>query len=219
LDVIGRAALFHEDIDGVDDLGDGGEVGREESGGIEVAGFAAGFADFEELEERGGIDGEGFVGAGEDIALEGGGGDVVKNEGVAEEDAKGGKGIEEEAAEEVGIGEESTGLLTEAEEFGAKVVFDLGVALDIVEFDGEAIGGGEELVLGEEERGGVALLAPPAEGLLGGGEFGGRDLGEDAEDVEIGEFGVMIAGGGGAIEDDGDEGGGVGAAERLEELG
>ena len=37
------------------------------------------------------------------------------------------------------------------------------LALDVVELDGEAVGGGAEFVLGQQQRRGAALLAPPAE--------------------------------------------------------
>src|ERR1017187_6588791 len=47
---------------------------------------------------------------------------------------------------------------------------------DIVELDGEAVRGGGQFVLGEEERGRAAVLAPPAEDVFAGAEFAGGDF-------------------------------------------
>jgi len=74
------------------------------------------------------------------------------------------------------------------------------MALHVVELDGEAIGGTGELVFGEEQRRGAALFAPPAERLRGRGQLARRQLAEHAQNVEIGKAGVMIAGGGRAVE-------------------
>src|ERR1019366_2360469 len=130
-------------------------------------------------------------------------------------------------------------LLADAEELGAQIVLHLGavegvlnqqrrddvfpveqavLALDIVELDGEAVGGGGQLALAEEEGGRAALLAPPAKDGLSGGEFAGGDFAEDAEDVDVGEVGVVVAGGGRTIEDDGDEALAVGLLEFPDEL-
>src|ERR1035437_9905050 len=75
------------------------------------------------------------------------------------------------STQQVGMGEHAAGLLADAEEFGAQVVLHLGavegivdgqrgddiftveeavLALDIVELDGEAVGGSDQFVLGEE---------------------------------------------------------------------
>src|SRR5450755_1589071 len=98
--------------------------------------------------------------------------EAAENEGVAKEHAEGGHAIQQHAAQEVGIGEHATGLLADAEEFGPKIVLHLGavegvvdgqsgddvlaveetvLALDIVELDGEAVGGADQFVLGEKE--------------------------------------------------------------------
>ena len=50
------------------------------------------------------------------------------------------------------------------------------VLANIVEFDGETIGGSFQFVFGEQQRRRIALLAPPAEYGLDGAQFGGRDL-------------------------------------------
>ena len=92
------------------------------------------------------------------------------------------------------------------------------LALDIVELDGEAVGGGDHFVLGEQQRGRAALLAPPAEDVLAGGEFARRDLAEDAEDVEVGEVGVVVAGRGRTVEHDGDQALAVSLLEFPDEL-
>ena len=76
------------------------------------------------------------------------------------------------------------------------------VALDVVELDGEAIGGGGDFVFGEQQRRGAALLAPPAEDVFAGAKLAGGDLAEHAQHVVIGETGMVVAGRGRAIEDD-----------------
>ena len=79
------------------------------------------------------------------------------------------------------------------------------LALDIVELNGEAVGGSDQFLLGKQQRGGTALLAPPAEDFPSSGEFPGGDFAQYAEDVEVGEVGLVVSGNGRTVEDDGDE--------------
>ena len=79
------------------------------------------------------------------------------------------------------------------------------VLANIVKLDGETIGGGLQFVLGQQQRRGIALLAPPAEHRLGGAQFDGRDFCKHAENVVVGKLFVVVAGGRGTVEDDGDQ--------------
>ena len=66
--------------------------------------------------------------------------------------------------------------------------------LDIVEFDREAVDGGTEFGFGEQERRGIALVAPPAKDGLGGGKFHRRNRRQHAQDVQVGVVNVEFAG-------------------------
>jgi hypothetical protein len=76
---------------------------------------------------------------------------------------------------------------------------------DVMEFDGEAVGGSLELAPGEEQGRRISLLAPPAEQGGGMDEFTRRDLGQDAQNVEVRIAFLLVAGGSGAVKNDGDE--------------
>ena len=109
---------------------------------------------------------------------------AAEDERVAEEHAEGGYRIQQHAAQQIGISKHSRGLLADAEEFGAQFVLHLGavervldtqrcrsrpyreeavLALDIVEFDGEAVRGGNQFLLGKQQRGRTALLGATSE--------------------------------------------------------
>ena len=87
---------------------------------------------------------------------------------MAEEDAESGERIEQQAAQQVRVGEHAGGLLAKAQQLGAQIVFHLGAVegvvhlqagdhvfavehhvlpLDVVELDGETIGGGGRFAL------------------------------------------------------------------------
>src|ERR1700712_534969 len=60
-------------------------------------------------------------------------------------------------------------------------------------------------MLCQQQRRGIALLAPPAEDGFRSAQLSGRYLPEHAQHVVIGEFAVVIAYRGGAIENDRDQ--------------
>jgi hypothetical protein len=94
--------------------------------------------------------------------------------------------------------------------------------LHVEEFDGEDVGGTGEFVAGEDERRVIAFFDPPFGDGVEGFEIFGAGVIDEAEDVEVGLAGAEFAGGGGAVEDDGDDvgaGGGVEAVEEFFELG
>ena len=68
---------------------------------------------------------------------------------------------------------------------------------------GKTVGGSAQLVFTEQQRRGIALRSPPFKGRLGIGELGGRHLSEHAQNVDIGEVLVVLAGGRGSVKDDG----------------
>jgi hypothetical protein len=106
------------------------------------------------------------------------------------------------------------------EEVGAEE--DAVAGFHVEEFDGEDVGGASEFVAGEDEWRVVALFDPPLGDGVEGLEIGGVGAVDEAEDVEVGLAGAEFAGGGGAVEDDGDEvlaGGGLEAVEEFFELG
>src|SRR5258708_605916 len=74
--------------------------------------------------------------------------------------------------------------------------------LHVVEFDGEAVGGGLDFRLAHQQRGWIAEVAPPVEDWFGAAEVGCADSGEDAQNIEVGKFFNVVAGGAGAVEDD-----------------
>ncbi len=74
------------------------------------------------------------------------------------------------------------------------------VLFDVVEFDGETVGGGPNLVFRQQEGCRVTLLPPPAEDRFSGAQLRGRDLPEHAEDVVVGKFLIVVAGRRGAVE-------------------
>jgi hypothetical protein len=203
------------------------QILRKKGPGVERLGLEPAFAEVEDGKEGRRIKGEVLVQEGEGIALREGGVAAGDEQDVAAEVGEGGNGIGHKTEQEVVVVEDARGFLAEAEELGAELIFELGAvvagvdleggdevfavqdfvaAADVVELDGEAVGGGGELVAGEKQRGGIVLLAPPAEDGLGEFELGEGEAGEDAKDVEVGVAGVVIAGGGGAVEDDGEEG-------------
>ena len=92
----------------------------------------------------------------------------------------------------------------------------------VEKFDGEDIGGTVEFVAGEDERRVVTFFDPPFGDAVKGFEISGVGVIDEAEDVEVGLAGTEFAGGGGAVEDDGNEvcaGGGLEAVEEFFELG
>ena len=106
------------------------------------------------------------------------------------------------------------------EEVGAEE--DAVAGLHVEEFDGEDVGGAIEFVAGEDEWRVIAFFDPPFGDAVEGFEVFGVGVIDEAEDVEVGLAGAEFAGGGGAVEDDGDEvcaGGGLEAGEEFFELG
>ena len=57
----------------------------------------------------------------------------LQDQRVAEEHAEGGDGIEQQAAQQVGIGEHAAGLLAQAQELGAQFVLHLGAVEGVVD--------------------------------------------------------------------------------------
>ena len=107
---------------------------------------------------------------------------------------------------------------------GEKVgaVEDAVTGLHVEQFDGEDVGGAVELIAGEDERWVVALFDPPFGDGVERFEIVGVGVVNKAEDVEVGLAGAEFSGGGGAVENDGDEVracGGVEAVEEFFELG
>ena len=107
------------------------------------------------------------------------------------------------------VGEHAGGLLPQAQQLGAQIVLHLGaiktsvhhqrrrprlcrkavvLALNVVELDGETIGGSRHFPLGEQQRRRVAVFAPPAENGLARGEFARPDDAQHAQHVVIGEI-------------------------------
>jgi hypothetical protein len=75
---------------------------------------------------------------------------------------------------------------------------------DVEEFDGEDVGGALEFLLGEELRRRFSQSAgPPMNDVREASKVGGFRGFEDAEQVEIGLMSVIVAAGGGAIQNDG----------------
>ena len=106
------------------------------------------------------------------------------------------------------------------EEVGAEK--DAMAGFHVEEFDGEDVGGAGEFVAGEDERRVVAFFDPPFGDAVERFEIFGVGVMDEAEDVEVGLAGAEFAGGGGTVEDDGDEvvaGGWVEAVEEFFELG
>ena len=93
------------------------------------------------------------------------------------------------------------------------------LALDIVELDGEAVGGGGQFVLGEQQRGRdcparatsgrCPRRRPSSRGVI--------SL-RTQRMLIVGEFGLVVAGRGRAVEDHGDQAFAVGLLEFLDEL-
>ena len=161
---------------------------------------------------------------------------------MTEKRAECGKGIRHQC--EVGFFGERGGddRLAETEPVGAELALDLkaveaerdfevaekvGAVEDAVagfhveEFDGEDVGGTVEFVAGEDERWVIAFFDPPFGDGVEGFEVFCVGVIDEAEDVEVGLAGAEFAGGGGAVEDDGDEvraGGGLEAVEEFFEL-
>jgi hypothetical protein len=106
------------------------------------------------------------------------------------------------------------------EEVGAEE--DAVLGLHVEEFDGENVGGAVEFVASEDERRVVAFFDPPFGDAMEGFEIFGIGVVDEAKDVEVGLAGAEFSGGGGTVEDDGDEvlaGGGLEAVEEFFELG
>ena len=74
--------------------------------------------------------------------------------------------------------------------------------LHIVELDGKAVGRSANFLFAQQERGRIAV-APPLEDWLAGAKFGRSNTSEHAQDVEIREFSMVVAGSGRPIENDG----------------
>jgi len=102
------------------------------------------------------------------------------------------------------------------EEVGAKE--DAMAGLHVEEFDGEDVGGAVEFVSREYERWVVAFFDPPFGDAVEGFEVFRVGVVDEAEDVEVGLAGTEFAGGGGAVEDDGDEVCACGWLEAVEEF-
>jgi hypothetical protein len=102
------------------------------------------------------------------------------------------------------------------EEVGAEE--DAMAGFHVEEFDGKDVGGTVEFVAGEDERGVIAFFDPPFGDGVEGFEIFGVGVIDEAEDVEVGLAGAEFAGGGGAVEDDGNEVGACGGLEAVEEF-
>jgi hypothetical protein len=226
----------------VDFVGDGfyeGQVGMQ--AGLDFEGFSVGlaFAEIEELVEWGGVGGGEFGGGGDGFAFGGGDFFAEGEDGVAEEGAKSREGIRHQG--EVGFFGERGGDdgLAEAKPVGAELALDLEAmemerdfeigeevgaeenavaGFHVEEFDSEDVGGAGEFVASEDERRMVAPFNPPFGDAVEGLEIFGVGVIDEAEDVEVGLAGAEFAGGGGAVEDDGDEVGACGGLEAVEEF-
>jgi len=212
---------------------------------FDVDGFGIGFAfaEVEELVESCRVGVREFCGSGDGLAFCGGDFFAEGEDGVTEEGAESRERIRHQG--KVGFFGERGGNdgLPEAKPVGAELAFDLkavemerdlevgeevGAIEDTVagfhieEFDGEDVGGAGEFVAGEDERRVVAFFNPPLRDAVEGFEIAGVGAIDEAEDVEVGLPWAEFAGGGGAVEDDGDEvcaGSGLEAVEEFFELG
>src|ERR1017187_10946058 len=219
-------SLFLQPVYGIDNHGNALQERVEQGHGFDLARLDAFFTNIQKLVAGLRVEAELFGGALDYLALLRGRVDAVEDERVAEQHAERRNGIQQQSAQQVGIGKHARSFLAQAEDFGAEVMLHLRaikgivddqgsddveaeeqlvVALDVVELDGEAVSGGGHFVFSQQQRRRAALFAPPAEDVFAGAELAGSDFTEHAQDVVIGEMGGMVAGHGRAIEDHGDQ--------------
>lgn len=79
------------------------------------------------------------------------------------------------------------------------------VLFNILEFDGEAVGGGPNLVLGEQQRRRIPFFTPPAEDGFGCSKLDWSNPAQNTEYVVIGKFAVVVADRGRPVQNDRDE--------------
>lgn len=193
---------------------------------VDFAGLALPFPEVENITKGGGI-GAGELGHGGQCGAAGfGHGHAEGDERVAEESAesgdRGGHNLQVSAMAERG-GEDG---LAKADGGGAEFAFDLEamelernfewseeilaeedamVHFDVEKLDGENVGGMDDFVESEDQRGRISLLHPPFGGRMKLLELGATGLVDEAKSVEVGMAGGELAGDGGAVEDDGFE--------------
>ena len=92
---------------------------------FEIARLTPVLANIEQSFERRRIDAENFAGAMDHVALLTGAVCAAEEQRVAEKHAKSGDGIEQQAAQQIGIGQHAAGLLPQAQQFGAQFVLHL----------------------------------------------------------------------------------------------
>ena len=162
-------------------------------------------------------------------------------QGVAEQHAEGGDRIQQQAAQQVGIGEHARrpsgagAAVWRADRAPpargrtnrprpgrrsrpCRTAGGAGACMSWNSMAKQSVEVGH-FVLGQQQRRRAALLAPPAEDVLAGGQFARREISLSTQSTLIvGELGVVVAGGGRAVEHHRDQALAVGLLELLHEL-
>src|SRR5580693_5866279 len=87
---------------------------------------------------------------------------------------------------------------------GVGAVENAAAVLHVEELDGENIGGGAQLFGREKEGSGLVLVfAPPVDDRRDASQFASGDRAQDAQNVEVGVAFLVVAAGGGAVENHG----------------
>ncbi len=124
----------------------------------------------------------------DNVALARRGIDAVQDQGVPEEHTERRNGVDQQAAKNISIGKNPGRFLAHAQQLCPQIVLDLGpietpvnrqrrhqvgaeenamVLFNVLEFDGEAVGGRPDLILGQQQRRRIPFFAPPAEDGFG----------------------------------------------------